>query len=275
LISVLGLGTDGGNAPWSLITSKFYTVAASITKLIKGLSTELIFVLLIVIALILFLLMLGRNDGKLAHKFFKLMIPAILIGCVIQITYYTATGYIHTRVWYWGAEMLTVLIIGSLILDWVFTWIDKYKFKFSPLLVGLIAVFVISNLFEYIKSLAPFKIPKESQAAYLAETREVESYTQPGSKIGMTGGGLVAYFIEDRTIVNLDGLINSTAYFNAMKSGKATQFLDAIPLNYVFGKPYMLLESDPYNQILKGRLVEIGFIRGYENFTLYKYVINQ
>ena len=86
---------------------------------------------------------------------------------------------------------------------------------------------------------------------------------------------MVAYFIDNRTIVNLDGLINSPEYFNAMKSGKATEFLDAIPLNYVYGKPYVLLESDPYDEIFANRLEEIGFIRGYENFTLFRYRINQ
>jgi hypothetical protein len=60
-----------------------------------------------------------------------------------------------------------------------------------------------------------------------------------------------------------------------MKSGTATQFLDAIPLNYVFGKPYMLLESDPYSSFLKDRLEEVGYIRGNEGFTLFKYRIIQ
>ena len=60
-----------------------------------------------------------------------------------------------------------------------------------------------------------------------------------------------------------------------MKNGIATQFLDKIPLNYVFGKPYMLLESDPYGGILKNRLKEIGAIHGYEDFTLYEYVIKK
>ena len=58
-----------------------------------------------------------------------------------------------------------------------------------------------------------------------------------------------------------------------MKNGTATQFLDELPLSYVYGKPYMLLESDPYGQIFKDRLKEIGFIRGYENFTLFEYDI--
>ncbi len=103
----------------------------------------------------------------------------------------------------------------------------------------------------------------------------MESFTEPGSKIGMTGGGLVGYFIEDRTVVNLDGLINSVEYFIAMQAGTAKAFLDELPLNYVYGNAYMLMESDPYREILSGRLIEIGLIHGYDDFILYRYEPNQ
>jgi hypothetical protein len=175
------------------------------------------------------------------------------------------------------AEMVTIVICGSLILDGVFTWMDKVKSKIKPsiILVVLIGVVLVMNHFRFITRFAPMIVPEEKKAAYIAEVKEIEHYTEPGSNIGMTGGGLMSYFIQNRTIVNLDGLINSEEYFNAMKSGKATQFLDAIPLNYVFGKPYMLLESDPYGSFLKNRLDEIGYIRGNEGFTLFKYRIVQ
>jgi len=205
------------------------------------------------------------------------LIPAVLIGCIIQITYYFATGYTHTRGWYWMAEMVTIIICGSFILDGVFSWMDQIKLKIKPSLIVVVLIgFVLAvNHFRFITKFAPMVVPEEKKAAYIAEVKEIEHYTEPGSKIGMTGGGLMSYFIQDRTVVNLDGLINSKEYFDAMKAGKATQFLDAIPLNYVFGKPYMLLESDPYGSFLKNRLVEIGYIRGNEGFTLFKYRIVQ
>jgi hypothetical protein len=273
LLSVLGLSTSGANGPWSLITSLLFNLASFIAKPFKALAPEIILGFLLIIILVFFVLLMKAENGKLASKFFRLLIPAILIGSVIHITYYTATGYIHTRVWYWGAEMITLVIICSLVLDGVFSWVDKLKFKFSPFLVIFIVFFLVRDHIQYVTSLSPLVVPKVYQTAYVAETRAVESYTEPNSKIGMTGGGLVAYFIQNRTVVNLDGLINSMEYFNAMKSGTATQFLDKLPLNYVYGKPYMLLGSDPYETFLKDRLVEIGYIRGNEGFTLYKYVI--
>lgn len=277
LISVLGLGTSGGNGPWSIVTSKVYETAASITKLFTSIQTEVIFGILLVILVVLVLLLMKAENGKLARKLFTLLVPATFIGSIIHITYYTATGYTHTRSWYWVAEMLTLVIVGSLILDGIFSWMDrkKHKIQFSKVLAGLFAVYISMGFITYITGLVPQSVSDDKKAAYLAETREVEFYTEINSKIGMTGGGMVAYFIEERTIVNLDGLINSKEYFEAMQNGKATQFLDNIPLSYVYGKPYTLLQSDPYDEIFKDRLVEIGYIRGYESFTLFEYKINQ
>jgi hypothetical protein len=38
----------------------------------------------------------------------------------------------------------------------------------------------------------------------------LEKHTEPGSIIGMTGGGNAGYFIKDRTVVNMDGLITAS-----------------------------------------------------------------
>jgi len=277
LLGIMGLSSGGGNGPWGLLTSKVYQVADLVFKPLSSMDVNLAFVILCAVVVILFLLLLKAQDGKLARKFFTMMLPALLIGCIFQYTYYFATGYTHTRGWYWMAEMLTIVLCVCLVIDGLFSWLDRTKQKVKPSLIftSLIGLLLTINHVQFITKLAPMNVPKEKQAYYLAEVTEIEFYTQPGSKIGMTGGGLMSYFLPDRTIVNLDGLINSVEYFNAMKSGKAAQFLDAIPLNFVFGKPYMLLESDPYGGFLKGRLEEIGYIRGNEGFTLFKYHVIQ
>lgn len=277
LLDTLGLSTGGGNGPWSLLTSKIHQVAEYLSRPFGLTNINILFVVLCAVVGILFVLLMKAQNGKLARKFFTMLLPAMLIGCIIHITYYFATGYTHTRGWYWLAEMMTIVLSGSLVLDGAFSAMDiaKHKIKFSFVLSFLITVVLVIDHFQFITRFAPMNVSEERQAYYLAEVKELEFYTEPGAKIGMTGGGLIAYFIQDRTVVNLDGLINSVEYFNAMKSGRATEFLDAIPLNYAFGKPYMLLESDPYGSFLKDRLVEVGFIRGNESFTLFKYRIIQ
>jgi hypothetical protein len=280
LISVLGLSPSSNFGPWSLFTSWLFNTAARITDLLRwkdGQRETLVFGFLIIISFFIFLFVMHAKNGQLARKSFVLLIPAVLVGCMIQIAYYTASGYQHTRNWYWVAEMLTLVLIGTVILDGLFTWFERpgRKEKISILFTSILVISLFTLHISYILRLAPYRVPVENQADYLAEATEVEYYTDEGTLIGMTGGGLVAYFIENRTIVNLDGLINSTEYFEAMKTGTARDFLDKLPLNYVYGKPYVLQVSDPYNEIFKNRLVEIGFIRGFENFTLFKYQVNQ
>jgi hypothetical protein len=74
----------------------------------------------------------------------------------------------------------------------------------------------------------------------------LESHTEEGALIGMTGGGNVAYFIEGRTIVNMDGLINSYEYFLALRAGRADEYLASIGLDYIFSNPD-ILQRPPYN----------------------------
>jgi hypothetical protein len=73
----------------------------------------------------------------------------------------------------------------------------------------------------------------------------LEEHTEPGSIIGLTGGGNVGYFIHDRAIVNMDGLINSYAYFQALQTGQGGQYLYNIGLDYVLANP-VILDQQPY-----------------------------
>lgn len=60
--------------------------------------------------------------------------------------------------------------------------------------------------------------------------RELENLTEED---GMTGGGDVGYFIENRTIINLDGLINSVDSCEHLQNFTANQYLDKIGVDYI------------------------------------------
>ena len=68
----------------------------------------------------------------------------------------------------------------------------------------------------------------------------IEENTQPGDIIGMTGGGNAGYFIHDRTIVNMDGLINSNDYFHALQNGEAPIYLSQHGVTIIFANPACL-----------------------------------
>jgi len=77
-----------------------------------------------------------------------------------------------------------------------------------------------------------------------------------------TGAGVIGYFIQDRTVVPLDGLINGVEYFQKLKAGKAYEYLDEIGLDYVWGNKYMITISDPYGAMFEGRLEEVDHVEG-------------
>jgi hypothetical protein len=278
LLTVLGLSPDGNNGSWSLVTSQLFGFAETLNRwfgFTSPRSTAFIFAIAFTLSCILVLMVLNYKHGILAKKLFSLFIPALMLGATIQIMYYTTVGYQHTRSWYWTAQMLSMVLLGSVLLEGFILWLNKTRVKktIAQVFLVVLTTYIITLHLLYVISLAPQKVSFDDQDEYLTEIIQLESLTREGSLIGMTGGGNVAYFIHDRTIINLDGLINSAAYFNAIKSGTAQKWLDDLHLEYAFGKEYTLELSDPYAIVFSNRLEEIGKIRGPEQFTLFKYVI--
>lgn len=277
LVEVIGFSPNSGYGPWSLLTSLVSDAAIFLRNLFGPDSHQVPTLLFLVMCSGIFFLLvflLSRKNGYLARKSFNLMIPALILGCFLQITYYTGRGYVHTRGWYWVAEMLVLVLLGSVLSSHLF---EKFRQWTRTELVNqlLTFLFVVSVLLLhsfYLFRVMPARVAPENAAAYLDGVRKLEEHTNENSLIGMTGGGNTAYFIENRTIVNLDGLINSAEYFKALKNGTATQFLEKMKLDYVYGKPYILQETQPYDAIFKNRLVEIGAIRSLEKFTLFKFL---
>jgi hypothetical protein len=280
LLTVLGLYPDGNYGAWSLVTNQFFAFAETLTrwfKIANPRASASIFAVSFTIVSILVLMLMNYKHGNLARKSFSIFIPALMLGATLQVMYYTTVGYQHTRPWYWIAQMLSMVMLGSVLLEGFTLWMIKGRIRSIISLIVLIGLTVyISTLhIRYIFNLAPQVVTHENQDDYLAEVTALEALTEEGSLIGMTGGGSTAYFIQNRTVVNLDGLISSVDYFNAVKTGTGQKWLDALPLDYVFGKEYTLTISDPYKAIFTDRLQEVKRIDGPEQFNLYKYVIKE
>ena len=280
LLTVLGLYPDSNYGPWSLVTNQFFTFAETISRWFSFENPRgqaIIFAVSFTLVSILVLIALNYKHGNLARKSFSLLIPATMLGATLQFMYYTATGYQHTRAWYWVAQMLSMVLLGSILLEGFAVLLNKkriLKWLSRIFFIGL-SIYIATLHTRYIVNLAPQVVAQENQDDYLMEVTQVESLTEEGSLIGMTGGGSTAYFIQHRTVINLDGLISSPEYFHALKNGLGQKWLDAIPLDYVYGKEYTLTISDPYGAIFTNRLEELKRIEGPEQFTLYKYVIKE
>ena len=277
LVEIVGLSPNSGYGPWSLLTSLVSDVSIFIRNLFGRDGDQLpsqLFLVLCFLVFIILVYLLSRKDGYLARKSFTLLIPAFIIGCFLQITYYTARGYAHTRGWYWVAEMITLVLLGAVLSSRFFEKMKQWtKTELANQVITILFVVALLVLHtRFITRMSPQQVTAENEAAYLEPIRKLEEHTNEGSLIGMTGGGNIAYFIQNRTIINLDGLINSLEYFRSVKDGTANEFLDKMKLDYVYGKPYILMETEPYNAIFLTRMDEIGYIRGPDSFTLYQYL---
>jgi hypothetical protein len=173
------------------------------------------------------------------------LIPLIASGGIHTLSY-TATAYGGAKEWYWVSQILIAIFALTIAVDLLLRPLQK--FKPPRLLLELASVaacvyyafglgsFVVNNMPH---GYYPADLPYMEAAVYL------EEHTPRHFVIGMTGGGNVAYFIKDRTIVNMDGLINSYDYFRALQQRKAPEYLYQRGMRAVFAN-IRLLSFPPY-----------------------------
>jgi hypothetical protein len=273
----LSVSSSGNYGPWSLATTWLDKVISGLLTRYDKLSEPNYWLVFVVsISLIVWgvsaLLRSSRLDWQ--EKIHRIGLHALLAGCLMQISYYLATSYPNPRTWYWVGEMLCIILFAAVLLEALSHFLINHRFKEKGILIVeivLMVVLVFLNI-RYLTSLTPWSEKAGRNEDYLADARGLEKYTPPGAVIGMTGGGTVAYFIRDRTIVNLDGLMNSAEYLKALQNDEGQKFLDAMGITYINGSEYMVTASDPYMGLFKDRLKRIGTIRGLEGFTLFKYL---
>jgi hypothetical protein len=188
----------------------------------------------------------------------------LLAACFLQVIYYNASYYVNFRAWYWVNQMLLVVIFWAVLLHGLLGVLEQFELpkKVIQPMAWIVACALILNYGIYQFDLVPLSQSARSPSPDINEAHRLEQLTEPGSRIGVTGGGAVAYFIQDRTIVNLDGLMNSNEYFQAVKAGKGRAVVDRFGLSYVFGDETILTKSDPYYFTLANRLEKIAPVGG-------------
>jgi hypothetical protein len=181
------------------------------------------------------------------------MIP-LFVGSWLQILAYNITGYASAKEWYWLLEpILVVLLAASLfrvLSDQVLLRLPVARYA----LWAAVAWYGLSAGFGYWRDaylLNPYGAHAR-ETPYTPIIPFLEANTEPGSLIGMTGGGNVGYLMPSRIVVNMDGLINSYDYFLAMKSGTSADYLYDTGLRYIFANP-TILDSNPYRGQYSGR----------------------
>ncbi len=243
----LGLGYFTPYNAWAPVSHTLLWMAKKIKPLYPGSNTEderYYIVIAVVVPLVLLLLFLNARLTRRA--FAQMALIPLLAGGGLQMFSYTATAYGGAKEWYWITQVFISIFILATVAQSLLRPLQKFK-PLRPILEAaalLLCVYYARDLnFFILNNMTRGRVPPETP--YMDVVAYLENHTRPGAVIGMTGGGNVGYFIKERTIVNMDGLINSYDYFQALKRGEAPQYLYQRGMRVVFSN-IRLLSFSPY-----------------------------
>lgn len=244
VLDVYALDPQRSNA-WGLLFNPLEAWASQMSD--RGWTTDGWFWsgMALIVGLWLAVLLANRRKGLLRLASTSLVI--LLVSAEIHAFMYGAMAYAAAHEWYWVMQMLGLVLLAAIGLRGL---LDLLPWKPTVRLTawgvaGLASVLLAYNFAIVLVNRMPMSDPLAGQP-YMDMLPILEGYTEPGSLIGMTGGGNAGYFIRDRTVVNMDGLINSYAYFQALKAGKGGEYLSAMGLDYVFANQYIVTVTAPY-----------------------------
>ncbi|MFN3491451.1 MAG: hypothetical protein ACK40V_04435, partial [Anaerolineales bacterium] len=247
--SYFGTGVTEPNA-WEPFTEIYWFASEYIRPLLPGADkyderfyiTALIFA---VFSIILFFF----NKQKTTHITIKMGFIPLIAGSGVQLLSYTATAYGGAKEWYWVNQMILLTLGFSFLIHLIFKPLQKILFMRRALEITALLITVYSAYqFNRVISIVMVRNYFPPDRAYMEVVEFIEENTPPGSIIGMTGGGNVGYLIKDRTIVNMDGLINSYEYFQALKAGEAPAYLHKRGVTILFVNPRLLVIPPYYGQ---------------------------
>ncbi len=243
-LSFFGINYGGDSNTWHPASTAF----GAVTEKLFGAAVSDISRYLIILSVfgLLYYLLLFLNKQKAKSSIAQLSLIPLFASAWLQVLYYHAPGYSAYKEWYWVSQLVLVVLATSLILGILYhavrkvryietrAWVIAFGFGLFMLLPYWSAIRANMTYNEW-KSTDPIN----DIAAFL------EANTEPGSMIGLTGGGNAGYFIHDRIVVNMDGLINNYEYFKNLQAGNAGEYLANEGMDYILANPY-ILSQPPY-----------------------------
>ncbi len=256
-----GFPDDVRASPWHLALSLPASLSRLLRPLLRSEQAFIITTFLLGITAILFLASRWPHNRRVIVR---LGLVPLAAACAAQIVYYNGSNYVGLRNWYWTSQMIFTVFTAGLLLDGMIHLISSWKVpdKVIKAVAALLGLVLLVNFMRALFNLVPPRVPETHADGYLSEIRDLEGATEPGARIGMTGGGVVAYFIRDRTVINLDGLMNTADYFHQMQNGNAHEYLNQIGLNYIYGNAYIITRSEPFKEIFSTRAEQIEELEG-------------
>src|SRR3569832_806405 len=111
-------------------------------------------------------------------------------------------AYAGEQEWYWTMQMATLVILAALILSNLLEFLPRREIV-SRLVwagAGAASLYLAFTFATVIIARMPYQDRWQGQP-YMDMLPILEGYSEPGSLIGMTGGGNAGYFIKDRAVV--------------------------------------------------------------------------
>jgi hypothetical protein len=236
-LTFFGVNYTGDSNTWHPVSTLFGVWA-------EKYGVQYIFIAAIFIVLCYLLLFINKQKAKSAIA--QLSLIPLFASAWLQVLYYHALGYSAYKEWYWVSQLVLVVLAISLLLGTLYQAVCKVPYAQTALWVIalVLGVMTLPPFWTAIRGNMTYNEwkptdPTNDIAAFL------EANTEPGSIIGMTGGGNAGYFIQDRTVINMDGLINSYEYFQLLKDKKAGEYLANEGLDYILANS-SLLNQLPY-----------------------------
>jgi len=261
-LSFYGIDPEGDFNIWTPITNMVGNLNSQIEMITIPIDYDLRYFLMLSLLLIGLGLVMFLNRKRSARILHDLALIPLLGGSFLQIIQYNISGYAAPKEWYWVSEMVFIALAGGMLLDILTQKLRRFRIAYIAMTLAVI-IWGLSSAYSFARITArqmPYnKTPPDTP--YMEVATFVETHTLPQTLIGMTGGGNVGYFIQNRTIVNMDGLINSYPYFQANMNHQGSDYLYNMGLDYIFANPDFL-EIQPYRGQYTGRLDIIDFYGG-------------
>jgi len=243
------------SAAWNPWLKTLFSLSESLAARLNSLTNTTFLWTLFFAALLALALIFARRKQNLP-VLARLGLFPLLMAAELHVFFYGALPYGGKQEWYWVLEILAGLILLAALTDFALRLLPFPRLTKS-LAWGVSLALSLSLAWNFAFALTarmPLSDAQYAGQAYLDMVPLLEQNTEPGARIGMTGGGNVGYFIQGRTIINLDGLINSYAYFQASQNGQGAEFLSAMGLDYIFANPEILTQTEPYARQFNGHL---------------------
>jgi hypothetical protein len=185
--------------------------------------------LLIIICLLggLFFLLVRAN--KLAKNLSPLNFLWIFsFGLLIFYSWYVPAHWFFKRYYY--PVIFVLILYWGVLLDLIMSFLSRRLkvpgFLTTILFLVFCGVFFYPNLKNYVFSRpdSPLRCDSDGCSGYYKVALWVEDHVEKGERIGSYQSGALGYFLEDNTVINLDGVVNPDA-FRALKNNDSFGYI--------------------------------------------------